>query len=70
MESTEIPLEIKDEKALAALAARIASLLETGDVVTLIGDLGAWGAEQAVFQFADGQRRHATATTPRPPAQA
>lgn len=41
MESTGKPLEIKDEKALAALAARIAPLLKTGDVVTLEGDLGA-----------------------------
>jgi tRNA threonylcarbamoyladenosine biosynthesis protein TsaE len=41
MESTGKPLEIKDEKALAALAARIALLLKTGDLVTLVGDLGA-----------------------------
>jgi tRNA threonylcarbamoyladenosine biosynthesis protein TsaE len=41
MESTGTLLEIKDEKALAALAARIAPLLKTGDVVTLVGDLGA-----------------------------
>jgi tRNA threonylcarbamoyladenosine biosynthesis protein TsaE len=41
MESVGIPLEIKDEEALAALAARIAPLLKTGDVVTLVGDLGA-----------------------------
>ena len=38
MESTLI---IQDEKALEALAARIAPLLKTGDVVTLVGDLGA-----------------------------
>lgn len=37
----ESTLIIKDEKALATLAARIAPLLKTGDVVTLIGDLGA-----------------------------
>ena len=36
----ESTLFIKDEKALAALAARIAPLLKTGDVVTLQGDLG------------------------------
>ncbi len=41
MESAGIPLEIKDEKALEALAARIAPLLKTGDVVTLVGGLGA-----------------------------
>jgi len=37
----ESTLIIKDEKALAALAARIAPHLKTGDVVTLIGNLGA-----------------------------
>lgn len=41
MESTGKSLEIGDEKALAALAARLAPLLKTGDVVTLEGDLGA-----------------------------
>ena len=41
MELTGKSLEIGDEKALAALAARIAPLLKTGDVVTLVGDLGA-----------------------------
>ena len=37
----ESTLIINDEKALAALAGRIAPLLKTGDLVTLIGDLGA-----------------------------
>jgi len=37
----ESTLIIKDETALAALAARIAPCLKTGDVVTLVGDLGA-----------------------------
>lgn len=37
----ESTLLIKDETALATLAARIAPLLKTGDVVTLVGDLGA-----------------------------
>ena len=37
----ESTLIIKDETELAALAGRIAPLLKTGDLVTLVGDLGA-----------------------------
>jgi len=37
----ESTLLIKNEQELAALAARLAPLLKTGDVVTLEGDLGA-----------------------------
>ena len=39
--NAESTLLIKDEKELAALAARIVPLLKTKDVVTLVGDLGA-----------------------------
>jgi tRNA threonylcarbamoyladenosine biosynthesis protein TsaE len=38
---TESTLIIKNETELAALAARLAPLLKTGDLVTLQGDLGA-----------------------------
>ena len=37
----ESTLIIRDEKELAALAGRLAPLLKTGDLVTLIGNLGA-----------------------------
>lgn len=38
---TNRTLVIEDEKALGALAARVAPLLKTGDVLTLSGPLGA-----------------------------
>ncbi|MBI3441339.1 MAG: tRNA (adenosine(37)-N6)-threonylcarbamoyltransferase complex ATPase subunit type 1 TsaE [Proteobacteria bacterium] len=41
MESALLSLEIRDKKGMAALAARIAPLLKTADVVTLVGGLGA-----------------------------
>jgi tRNA threonylcarbamoyladenosine biosynthesis protein TsaE len=54
----ESTLFIKDEKELAALAARIAPLLKTGDVVTLEGDLGAGKtafARALIRSFSPGQ---------------